>query len=198
MESEAEKNFKETIVKVFGEDGWNGVETLYNKVIEKREEFKDDCGKYGDDPTTIELMLHIRKMMRENKLIPSVPLTKYIQSQPLTIEDFKNFIEHDGINRSWLTKEYEKRFPESYKSEPESHHEEYDIDGWDYSKYQKINLLDEDIEWLFRGKAKIIHIYYNELDHYLTYLAGAIRTKINANDCIHQGDHIKIDLGKIS
>ena len=100
MESEAEKNFKETIVKVFGEDGWNGVETLYNKVIEKREEFKDDCGKYGDDSTTIELMLHIRKMMRENKLIPSVPLTKYIQSQPLTIEDFKNFIEHDGINRS--------------------------------------------------------------------------------------------------
>lgn len=203
MESKVEKNFKNTIGKIFGEDGWNDIKLLYEKVIEKREEnlknekFEDGCGKYGDDSTTIELMLYIRKMMRENKLIPSVPLINYIQSQPLTIEDFNNFIEHDDKNRSWLTKEYKKRFPISYGSEPESHLDEYHEDGWDYSEYQKRNFLDADIEWFFQDNAKIGHIYYNELDHYLTYLVGTIR-KNKKNDRIRRGKYIKVDLGKIS
>ena len=203
MASSVEEKFKETIEIVF-EDRWKDIEPLYNKVIEKREEnlkngkkAEDGCGKYGDDPTTIELMLYIRKLMREEKLIPDVPLKFYIQSEPVTIKEtinnFNNFIENDGKNTSWLTKEYKKRFPKSYGSEPESHLSEYDIDGWDYSEYQKRNPLDADIEWFFKYRAKIGHIYYNELDHYLTYLVGTIR-KNKKDDCISQGKHIKEDL----
>ena len=207
MASSVENKFKETIAKAFKDDNWEdiwkGIEPLYNKVLEKREENKDDCGKYGDDSTTIELMLYVRKLMREEKLIPDVPLKFYIQSEPVTIKEtiknFNNFIENDGKNKSWLTKEYKKRFPKSYGSEPESHLSEYDIDGWDYSEYQKRNPLDADIEWLFKYRAKIGHIYYNELDHYLTYLAGAIlenaiNKKKNASDGSHNGVHIKGDL----
>lgn len=71
INSEVEIIFKKMIEKIFGEDGWKDIEDLYNKVIKKREEnfnnkkSEDGCGKYGDDSTTIELMLHIRKMMRE-------------------------------------------------------------------------------------------------------------------------------------
>lgn len=208
INSDVEKNFKkpienkfeETIKEIFGEDGWNDVERLYNKVIEKREESEDDCGEYGDDPTTIELMLHIRKMMRENKLIPSVPLKICIQSESLTIENLKKFVVLDGKTRSWLTTEYKERFPISYYSEPESHIWDYFDDGWDYSKYQKENSLDSldaDIEWLFEFKNRPVHIYYNELDHYLTHLVGAIR-KNKKNDRIKQGAHIKEDLNNIS
>lgn len=82
-------------------------------------------------------MLYIRKMMRENKLISSVPLINYIQSQPLTIKNFNNFIENDAKNRSWLTKEYKERFSTSYDSELGSHKEHYHDDGWDYSEYLK-------------------------------------------------------------
>lgn len=208
MASSVEEKFKETIIKVF-EDRWKDIEPLYNKVIKKRDEIlnngkaEDGYGKFGGNPTTIELMLYVRKLMREEKLIPDVPLKFYIQSEPVTIKEtinnFNNFIENDGKNKSWLTKEYKKRFPKSYGSEPESHLSEYDIDGWDYSEYQKRNPLDADIEWLFKYRAKIGHIYYNELDHYLTYLAGAIlenaiNKKKNASDGSHNGVHIKGDL----
>ena len=40
------------------------------------------------------------------------------------------------------------------------------------------------------------HIYYNELDHYLTYLVGAIRRGI-PNVRIQQGKNIEKDLDKI-
>ena len=33
MESKVEKNFKNTIGKIFGEDGWNDIKLLYEKVI---------------------------------------------------------------------------------------------------------------------------------------------------------------------
>ena len=40
------------------------------------------------------------------------------------------------------------------------------------------------------------HIYYNELDHYLTYLLGAIRKGISKVG-IKQGKNIEKDLDKI-
>lgn len=201
MASSVERKFKETIEIVFGKDSWKDKELLnkYNKVIEKRDEIlnngkaEDGYGEYGGNPTTIELMLYVRKLMREKKLIPDVPLKFYIQSESVTIENFKNFIVHDGKNRSWLTTEYEKRFRESYDSEPESHSTEYFENGWDYSKYQKENSLDVDIEWLFEYKGKLDHIYYNELDHYLTYLVGAI-LRGKSRDGSTDGVHIKGDL----
>lgn len=224
MASSVEEKFKETIIKVFRDDNWEdiwkGIEPLYNKVLEKREEnlnngkVEDGYGEYGGNPTTIELMLYVRKLMRENKLIPDVPLKFYIQSESVTIENFKNFIVHDGKNRSWLTTEYEKRFPESYESEPESHFgphklepefhlKGYSEDGWDYSKYLEDNSLNADIEWLFEIEGRIGHIYYNELDHYLTYLVGAILegAKLkNNNPCdgSRRGVNIKKDLKRMS
>lgn len=216
MASSVERKFKETIEIAFGDDNWEDsceykkIMSLYNKVLEKREEnlkngkAEDGCGEYGDDSTTIELMLYIRKLMREKKLIPDVPLKFYIQSEPVTEENFKKFIVRDGKTRSWLTEEYEKRFPESYKSEPESHfgpHKSeqeshkwaYLDDGWyDYSEYQKENSLDADIEWIIKINNKFSHIYYNELDHYLTHLVGVIRK--NTCDRSRQGVNIKKDL----
>lgn len=187
-----ENKFIETIEKVFEEDRWDDIKTLLNKVREKRGKAEDGCGKYGDDSTTIELMLYIRKLMREEKLISSVPLENYIQSQPLTIENLKKFVVLDGKTRSWLTARYKKEYPISYDSEPESH-------SWDYSKYLEENSLDADTEWFFEfkdrfgHKVRLSHIYYNELDHYLTYLVYAIRTNKTC-DRSKKGVNIKKDL----
>lgn len=202
MASSVEEKFKETIEIVF-EDRWKDIEPLYNKVIEKREEnlkngkkAEDGCGKYGDDPTTIELMLYVRKLMREKNLIPDVPLEICIQSKFLTIDNLKKFFKCDVKTIGWLTKEYEKRFHKSYESEPESHMWDYLVDGWDYSEYLKKNPSKADIEWFFKLNKKISHLYYNELDHYLTFLVGAIRRNITS-DRSSDGVHIKEDLKRM-
>ena len=200
FEKTIEKKFKETVEDVFRKDIWEDEELLnkYKKVIEKREKNKDDCGEFGDDSTTIELMLYIRKLMPEEKLIPDVSLKICIQSESLTIDNLKKFIVLDGKTRSWLTTEYKERFPISYYSEPESHIWDYSDDGWyRYSEYQKENSLDTDIEWIIKINNKFSHIYYNELDHYLTYLVGAIR-RDNKSDRISQGKNIKEDLKGMS
>ena len=206
VEESVEEIFEKTIKKVFGKKIWDEekFKRLYDNVIKKREEnlkngkkAEDGCGRYGDDPTTIELMLYIRKLMREEKLIPDVSLKICIQSESLTIDNLKKFVVLDSKTRSWLTTEYKERFPISYYSEPESHIFDYGDDGWDYSEYQKENSLDADIEWIIKIKNKFSHIYYNELDHYLTYLVGAIRRGI-PYDKSGQGDHIKEDLKRMS
>ena len=177
------------------------IEPLYKKVIENRDN-NVKCGKYGDDPATIELILYLRHKMRENKLISSEPISNYLKSIPKTMTDyeklFKNFLENDGKNKSWLTEEYKKRFPDSYESEPESHINDYTDDGWKYFEYlnQNNQNYDYDIEWFCVGKNVVGHIYYNELDHYLTYLLGSIRLD-KENDCIKKGKNIKEDLEKI-
>ena len=206
FEKSIEKKFKETVEDVFRKDIWEDKELLnkYNKVIEKREEnlkngkkAEDGCGEYGDDPTTIELMLYIRKLMREEKLIPDVPLKICIQSESLRIDKLKDFVMFDVKTIGWLTKEYKKRFHKSYESEPESHMREHLDDGWDYSEYLEKNPSKADIEWFFKFNKKISHLYYNELDHYLTYLVGAIRRNITS-DGIKQGKNIKEDLKRMS
>ena len=40
------------------------IEPLYKKVIENRDN-NVKCGRYGDDPATIELILYLRKIMRQ-------------------------------------------------------------------------------------------------------------------------------------
>lgn len=145
MASSVEEKFKETIIKVFGKKIWDEekFKGLYDNVIKKRDEIlnngkaEDGCGEFGDNPTTIELMLYVRKLMREEKLIPDVPLEICIQSKSLPINKLKKFVMFDFRTIGWLTEEYEKRFPKSYKSEPESHMREYLDDGWDYSEYLK-------------------------------------------------------------
>jgi len=204
MENERKLNveeFEKTIERVFGKNCLKEIEPLYKKVIENRDN-NVKCGRYGDDPATIELILYLRHKMRENKLISSEPISNYLKAIPKTMKDyeelFKNFLENDGKDRSWLTEEYKKRFPYSYESESESHIDDYMFDGWKYFEYlnQNNQNYDYDIEWFCVGKNVVGHIYYNELDHYLTYLLGAIRRGIS-DVCISQGKNIEEDLDKI-
>ena len=201
MENKEKKNvevkFEGYIEKIFGKDCLKDIEPLYNKVIENRDN-NVKCGKYGDDPATIELILYLRHKMRENKLISSEPISNHLKAIPITIENFKKFLEKDGKDRSWLTEKYQECFPYSYESEPESHINDYKEDGWNYSEYLNRNNqnYDYDIEWFYVEKNEVSHIYYNELDHYLTYLLGAIRVG-KENDRIQQGKNIKEDLKKI-
>lgn len=205
MENKKKKNvekvFEGYIEKIFGKDCLKEIEPLYKKVIENRDN-NVKCGEYGDDPATIELILYLRHKMRENKLISSEPISNYLKAIQKTKEDckelFKNFLENDGKDRSWLTEEYKKRFPCSYESEPESHKKPYTDDGWNYFEYlnQNNQNYDYDIEWFYVEKNVVGHIYYNELDHYLTYLLGSIRLD-KENDCIKKGKNIKEDLKKI-
>ena len=197
MENERKLNveeFEKTIERVFGKDCLKDIEPLYNKVIENRDN-NVKCGRYGDDPATIELILYLRKIMRQKKLVPT---KKLLKGKSLTYDNYLEFIENDGKVRSWLTEEYQERFPCSYESEPESHINDYKDDGWKYSEYlnQNNQNYDYDIEWFYVGKNVVGHIYYNELDHYLTYLLGAIR-KGYPNVRISQGKNIQKDLDKI-
>ena len=201
MENKDNKNVEEKfegyIEKIFGKDCLKEIEPLYKKVIENRDN-NVKCGTYGDDPATIELILYLRHKMRENKLISSEPISNHLKAIPITIENFKKFLEKDGKDRSWLTEKYQECFPYSYESEPESHINDYKEDGWNYSEYLNRNNqnYDYDIEWFYVEKNEVSHIYYNELDHYLTYLLYAIRTG-KENDRIQQGKNIKEDLKKI-
>ena len=200
MENKKKKNvekvFEGYIEKIFGKDCLKEIEPLYKKVIENRDN-NVKCGTYGDDPATIELILYLRHKMRENKLISCEPISNYLKAIPITIENFKKFLEKDGKERSWLTKEYRNRFPCSYESEPESHKKPYTDDGWNYFEYlnQNNQNYDYDIEWFYVEKNIVGHIYYNELDHYLTYLLGALRR--GKPDSIRQGKNIQKDLEKI-
>ena len=200
MENKKKKNvekvFEGYIEKIFGKDCLKEIEPLYKKVIENRDN-NVKCGTYGDDPATIELILYLRHKMRENKLISCEPISNYLKAIPITIENFKKFLEKDGKERSWLTKEYRNRFPCSYESEPESHKKPYTDDGWNYLEYlnQNNQNYNYDIEWFYVEKNVVGHIYYNELDHYLTYLLGALRR--GKPDSIRQGKNIQKDLEKI-
>lgn len=200
MENKDKKNVEEKfegyIEKIFGKDCLKEIEPLYKKVIENRDN-NVKCGTYGDDPATIELILYLRHKMRENKLISSEPISNYLKAIPITIENFKKFLEKDGKERSWLTKEYRNRFPYSYESEPESHKKPYTNDGWNYFEYlnQNNQNYDYELEWFYEKNNIVGHIYYNELDHYLTYLLGALRR--GKPDSIRQGKNIQKDLEKI-
>ena len=192
-EKKVEKVFKGYIEKIFGKDCLKEIEPLYKKVIENRDN-NVKCGRYGDDPATIELILYLRKIMRQKKLVPT---EKLLKGKSLTYDNYLEFIENDGKVRSWLTEEYKKRFPYSYESEPKSHIDDYKEDGWNYLEYlnQNNQNYDYDIEWFYVEKNEVGHIYYNELDHYLTYLLGAIRRGMPEK--IKQGKNIKKDLEKI-
>ena len=186
MENKEKKNVEEIfegyIEKIFGKDCLKDIEPLYNKVLENRDN-NVKCGTFGDDQATI-------------------PISNYLKAMPKTKKDyeklFENYLENDGKDRSWLTEEYKKRFPYSYESEPESHINDYMDDGWKYFEYlnQNNQNYDSDIEWFYVEENEVGHIYYNELDHYLTYLLGAIR-RGKKNDRIQQGKNIKIDLDQI-
>ena len=113
MENKKKKNvekvFEGYIEKIFGKDCLKEIEPLYKKVIENRDN-NVKCGKYGDDPATIELILYLRHKMRENKLISSEPISNYLKSIPKTMTDYekliKKFLENEVKNKSWIKEEY--------------------------------------------------------------------------------------------
>lgn len=66
-EKKVEKVFKGYIEKIFGKDCLKEIEPLYKKVIENRDN-NVKFGEFGDDLATIELILYLRKIMRQKKI----------------------------------------------------------------------------------------------------------------------------------
>ena len=172
----AKEAFEMTVRRVFGDGTWGEIEGLYQAVLENQGK---PCGQFGDDACTKELMLFLRKRMRELDLAPK---------QSVWLDKPDHFFEEKD---RWLTPEYRRRFPISSKSEPEVRlNREYDVDGWDYQSMD----VDRDAEWIAEHrKYGLTHYYYHQLDHYLTYLVGAIRRGIE-HDGIKKGAIIKKDL----
>lgn len=73
----AEKAFENTVKKVFGDTAWDEIQEMYKNVIDNRNNGKK-CGKYGDDCSTIVLMLRLRKNMREMDLVTKNALTELV------------------------------------------------------------------------------------------------------------------------
>ena len=148
------------------------INRLYSEVIEANKKGKC-CGEFGDDESTRLLMTELRKRMREQKFAPNCKLQNMDWKKKEGKEDFYR-------KRTELvgkTEKYKKLFPKTYNYECKTMpiNTSYNFDGWNYGekKYQNE-------EWIFPvGKKQIMytHFYYNELDHYLTYLIGFIRRK---------------------
>lgn len=137
--------------------------------------------KYGCSKCSMELMLFIRKKMRDVGLAPSdIKLGEYIYK--------KGTKEHyDLIMRSMKeSKRFIELFPNTYecdlnkiiaykKKKNEREIVQYDIgyadDGWNYEIIKhELSVYD----WI-QGNT---HLYYNELDHFLTHYVGNIKRGI--------------------
>jgi len=176
-----EDAFEFTIKHVFGEEvlGSEDLRKRYTKIQGSKETY----GKYGDD-AAIDLMLYLRKLMRDRNLVPNIRMD----------ENMEEFINKNIRGKdNWLTEEYKNRFPQSYDSEPDSHFDgDYDVDGWNY---ENADITDRETEWIGDYKKyKNTHYYYNQLDHYLTYLVDRIRSGKTKNDSIRKGHIIKKDI----
>lgn len=126
------------------------------KEIEKNQAYKDICQAsvmeevdYGDSEQAREIMLIIRKKMRENGLAPN---EKLVKDKEYT-----------------ACEKYPKNFRDRYREVIAVDKGHYKEDGWDYNadKY-------EDEDWIIKSGEIYTHLYYNELDHYFTHLIKRI------------------------
>jgi hypothetical protein len=78
---------------------------------------------------------------------------------------------------------FKKYFPNTwlFDTKIKSPNRGYTDDGWNYGI---IDAEFDDCEWVvpIGRNGRKTHYYYNELDHYLTYLIWKIREKDNADD----------------
>ena len=167
----ATEQFEKTICAVFGDSYFESILDLYNEVLAAT--YDPDGTPYGGDAPAIALMRVIREKMRVKGLAPRAEIKL----------DKKNTLENLLRTRTELLEKNEtfrQLFGKTWRYDVEimNPNDGYDFDGWNY---QGIALKPE--EWVVKlGKRKPSHLYYNELDHYLTYLVGAIRQNREAAD----------------
>ena len=167
----AKEQFEKTVCAVFGDSYFESILDLYNEVLAAP--YDPDGTPYGGDAPAIALMRVIREKMREKGLAPKAEIKL----------DKKDTLENLLRTRTELldkNKTFQQLFGKTWKYDVEimNPNDDYDFDGWNY---QGIALKPE--EWVVKlGKRKPSHLYYNELDHYLTYLVGAIRQNREAAD----------------
>ena len=167
----ATEQFEKTVRAVFGDLYLDSIADLYKKVETAPYDPKE--APYGGDAPAIALMLAIREKMREKGLAPREKMEL----------DKKDTLERLLRRRTELLRKNEtfrELFGKTWKYDLEimNPNDGYEFDGWDY---QGIDLKPE--EWVVKlGRRKPSHLYYNELDHYLSYLVGAIRQNHEASD----------------
>lgn len=176
----ASDQFENTIIAVFGKEFFEEIHTLYLRV---KQNAGQECDSYGGDSSTIALMLRIRAAMREKNLAPS------------ELPDFRD-LEGFYKSRTELLRDttlFQQLFPKTWEfdCEIQNPNQSYKDDGWRYELSDAIKEMreaDKNIEWIFQvtKTKRLVHYYYNELDHYLTYLVGAIRKSAHANDSSYE------------
>ena len=154
---------------------------------------------YGGCESTVSFMRFIRAALKEVNLLPKTPLSDEVLESLSdgNIEAYYEFRKNLlGNKPNDNDKEYlgKKGFGELFQrsrdfemnhvdknGNKKTYNEGYNIDGWYYGAISDVDMKEE---WLAYGKDSVIsfdrtHYYYNELDHYITYLVGAIKKGIN-------------------
>lgn len=170
VETRAEKEFIFTIIVLFG------VEVINNEFINNYNCLKNcdvcsyfknnECKKVKDDyplggcPVAKNLMIYLRGKMKEQKYISAIDEKLEVMNQ------------NDFVSKN-MTQKFIEKFPFTYIYELhviiKLHDLSFSFDGWDYENTEFIN----DSSYV-KTRTKIKHYYYNELDHWLTYMVGRI------------------------
>lgn len=160
------KEFEEAIKKVFGEEFLKDVnENEEYKIIKESNEFNKE--NFGDCDEARKLMMYIRKEMISKELAPSgVDISK------LGSDEHHKEVVLEGMKKS---KRFLDLFKNVYDCDKDKKELKYCVDGWNYYNDCK-DYSDDEIANMWIKKNNYKHYYYNELDHYLTYLVSKIVT----------------------
>lgn len=174
MGNKLEEEFTSAIKIVFGKEFAENEEFLmrYNAVCARNnpnDPNKPKIGKYGDSDSSKELMLFLRKEMRERQLAPDIELPDIWCNKKICEKKYCNEVIKAIEEKS---PKYSELFPETKEYERHQKFLQYCTDGWNYkgSKWEKN-------DWIYEVRGAY-HCYYNELDHYLTYMVGLIRRNL--------------------
>ena len=147
---------------------------LYDNV---KNNINKNAKPYGCDKSTIELMLFIRRKLMDKELVPKTDIGSATLNNKLKNID----------KGKWMTAKYKKMFNIADEEITSRLNDEYNVDGWNYAGIENLDNND----WIIKTRrGKLTHLYYNQLDHYLTYLVGRIKVG-QKKDCIRKGCNIK-------
>ena len=174
---EFSNDFKETIKVIFNEtEGSEWYKDFLCKLKKLTEKDDKKVGYYGCSIGTIELMLFIRKRMRDEGLAPDIALEN------------NSFKKRDRLH---YIKKYCPKFCNLFPRtcECEENHKKllnYYEDGWNYTD---IRYSCEDWIKILPVKQKdktekeyLTHLYYNELDHYLSNCVSRLKNEYVKNE----------------
>lgn len=180
---EFSNDFKETIKVIFneteGSEWYKEFEKKFNKIKDEDDEI---IGKHGCSIGAMELMFFIRKRMRDEGLAPNIILDN--NGLEKNSKEHYNFI----INSiEECSPKFIEKFPYTYNTDIHKKRacfmkEKYDVSynlSYDYDEWNYENIINQNPERIkFNSEDWITkegHLYYNELDHYLTYYVGLIK-----------------------